>query len=111
MNWRNWFGLNGRQTIRINTRWRVMVRDLFKCRYCGERVWWFNDPPPEMDHIYPVSRGGRNWRNLAHSCRTCNRKKGKTVGVYQPIPLKWYQQLLNAILVVVLWDWPTWRDL
>ncbi len=43
------------------------------CRYCGRKF-----PPEELtlDHIVPVSRGGRSTRgNLAVCCRSCNQAK------------------------------------
>ena len=42
-----------------------------KCAYCGA-----TDGIMEIDHIYPVSRGGGNEReNLTLACRSCNRQK------------------------------------
>ncbi|MCF8094969.1 MAG: HNH endonuclease [Desulfobacteraceae bacterium] len=43
------------------------------CHWCGRRV-----PPKEltMDHIVPVSRGGKSTRgNLVPSCKECNTGK------------------------------------
>lgn len=64
-------------------RFEVFRRDLFTCRYCGQR------PPDvvlECDHVIPVSRGGvDDIDNLCTSCFDCNR--GKTnVELESPIP-------------------------
>lgn len=49
----------------------VFRRDNFTCCYCGER-----GKRLECDHLYPVSRGGRNvLSNLVTACRDCNRSK------------------------------------
>lgn len=44
-----------------------------QCQYCGKTV-----PPGEltMDHIVPVSRGGKSTKgNVATCCKECNNKK------------------------------------
>ncbi len=51
-------------------------KELFRrgrCYYCGETF-----PPEELtlDHIVPVSRGGRSTRgNMVVACRKCNAEK------------------------------------
>jgi len=46
----------------------------FTCQYCGKR------PGPKelsIDHVIPVSRGGKtNWTNCTLACTNCNKKKG-----------------------------------
>jgi 5-methylcytosine-specific restriction endonuclease McrA len=50
----------------------VLKRDGNRCQYCG-RVF----RELTLDHILPVSRGGRDdWENVVAACRDCNRKKG-----------------------------------
>ena len=50
----------------------VFSRDGGRCRYCGSE-----DPPFELDHVVPVSRGGENsLENLVVSCKHCNMSKG-----------------------------------
>lgn len=43
------------------------------CPYCGEGL---ASEDAELDHIYPVSKGGRSFRaNLVFVCGLCNQKK------------------------------------
>ena len=56
------------------------------CHYCGEKV-----PHREltMDHLVPLSRGGRSTKeNLVPSCKDCNNRK-RTM-----LPLEWEAYLL-----------------
>ncbi|MCK5230929.1 MAG: HNH endonuclease [Desulfobulbaceae bacterium] len=60
-----------------------------ECHYCGQRT-----PPAEitMDHIVPLSRGGRSTKaNLAPTCKTCNTKK-KTM-----LPIEWEEYMEDLI--------------
>ena len=60
-------------SISPRSRFEVLKRDLFTCRYCGR-----TSPSVvlEVDHIVPVSNGGSNDPiNLATSCWDCNRGK------------------------------------
>lgn len=63
-------------------RFNVFKRDSFTCQYCG------STPPKvvlEVDHINPVSRGGKNSvDNLITACFDCNR--GKAAGLLSEIP-------------------------
>lgn len=54
----------------------IMQRDGEVCAYCETR-----EGPFEIDHIYPVSRGGDNTaENLTVACKPCNRdKRDKTL--------------------------------
>lgn len=52
-----------------------------KCHYCGESI-----PPRQltMDHIVPISRGGRTTKgNVVPACKECNNKKK------QLLPMEW----------------------
>jgi 5-methylcytosine-specific restriction endonuclease McrA len=56
------------------TKHRLFARDRQVCAYCGGHF-------PELDltveHILPVSRGGRHeWTNVVTACRSCNTRKG-----------------------------------
>jgi 5-methylcytosine-specific restriction endonuclease McrA len=50
----------------------ILVRDGFRCAYCGEKSQKLT-----IDHIIPRSRGGRDsFENCVAACRSCNRRKG-----------------------------------
>lgn len=56
-----------------------------KCHYCGGAV-----PPRQMtmDHIVPISRGGKTTKgNVVPACKACNNKKK------QLLPMEWEQYL------------------
>ena len=56
------------------TRRNVLLRDGFKCRYCG---WEGTSAQLTIDHVLPRSRGGQTvWENVVAACAPCNRKKG-----------------------------------
>lgn len=62
-----------RQGLSKRIRFEVLKRDAFKCQYCGRSA---PDVILEIDHIVPVSEGGKNdLLNLITSCRDCNRGK------------------------------------
>jgi 5-methylcytosine-specific restriction endonuclease McrA len=49
----------------------VMVRDGFVCVYCGSNEML------TIDHVLPVSRGGKStFENCVSACKKCNSKKG-----------------------------------
>lgn len=53
------------------TKKNIMVRDDFKCVYCGDTH------NLTIDHIVPVSRGGKtSFENCVAACRKCNNTKG-----------------------------------
>lgn len=48
-------------------------RDQNICLYCGNR---FSYSELSRDHVYPLSRGGKDlWTNVVSSCRRCNCRK------------------------------------
>jgi 5-methylcytosine-specific restriction endonuclease McrA len=59
------------------SRINVLIRDRFRCQYCGEKK-----PLRQMnyDHVVPRSQGGRTtWENIVTSCIPCNHgKAGRT---------------------------------
>lgn len=62
-----------REPISKKTRFEVFKRDRFTCQYCGASA---PDVVLEIDHIIPVSKGGKNdVMNLVTSCKDCNRGK------------------------------------
>lgn len=57
----------------LSRRQSVLVRDKFSCKYCNIEII---DDTFELDHIVPVSRGGKDlYLNTALSCRSCNQSK------------------------------------
>ena len=62
-----------RKPISKKLRFEVFKRDKFTCQYCGRMA---PDVVLEVDHIKPVSKGGKNELiNLVTSCFECNRGK------------------------------------
>lgn len=49
-------------------------RDGWSCQYCGISLGYSS---LSIDHVLPVSRGGKtSWKNCVAACTTCNYKKG-----------------------------------
>jgi 5-methylcytosine-specific restriction endonuclease McrA len=56
------------------TKHRLFARDRNVCAYCGVH---FVELDLTVEHILPVSRGGRHdWTNVVTACRSCNTRKG-----------------------------------
>lgn len=65
--------MNDRKPLSKKIRFEVFKRDKFKCQYCGSGA---PDVILEVDHISPVSKGGKNdIMNLVTACFDCNRGK------------------------------------
>ena len=59
-----------RKTISKKLRFEVFKRDSFTCQYCGAKA---PDVLLHVDHITPVSKGGKNTLlNLVTACECCN---------------------------------------
>jgi len=74
----------------------VLVRDGFKCAYCGTEKEKLT-----IDHIIPKSRGGKTtFENCVSSCKQCNNKKGgrtlREVNMY--LKVKAYQPTISEFL-------------
>lgn len=68
--------------ISARTRFKVLIRDEFTCRYCGKRG---NQSQLHVDHVRPVSAGGSDAiDNLVTACVDCNLGKGALRGVSAP---------------------------
>ena len=66
--------VRGRQGRSSTKRSRILMRDRFRCQYCGIRGNGFE---LTIDHIVPRSRGGRTSPdNLCAACFACNQRKG-----------------------------------
>jgi hypothetical protein len=51
----------------------VLLRDRFRCQYCGER---FTRKALTFDHLIPKSEGGKTeWTNIVMACSPCNTRK------------------------------------
>jgi len=62
-----------RKSISKKLRFEVLKRDSFTCQYCSAKP---PKVPLEIDHIYPVCKGGKNnIDNLITACFDCNRGK------------------------------------
>ena len=57
----------------VMTRWAVLERDGFTCRYCGQ---FAPNVQLEVDHVLAVVEGGGDdMENLVTACFSCNRGK------------------------------------
>jgi hypothetical protein len=66
------------RTINDRMRFRVMLRDKFKCQYCGRNPATHADVTLHLDHRKPFSQGGASdFDNLITSCSKCNLGKGE----------------------------------
>lgn len=67
------------------TRWWQQKIAKGVCYYCGRRV---GPAALTMDHLVPLSRGGRSSKaNLVPTCKACNTKK-RTL-----LPLEWEEYM------------------
>ena len=102
-----------RKSISDGTRYRILKRDKFRCRYCGEHG---SEAELQVDHVQPVSAGGGNEPlNLTTACRRCN--SGKRASVPQWTPCRtascteWVAQLAADVVPVSSWTTPNCSDL
>jgi 5-methylcytosine-specific restriction endonuclease McrA len=52
----------------------IFARDENRCQYCGRS---FATNELSIDHVVPLSRGGRStWGNVVCACTRCNKRKG-----------------------------------
>lgn len=67
---------SSRTTIPLKDRWAVLKRDTYRCAKCGASPSSDHKVELEVDHIYPVAKGGGNaLENLQTLCRECNQGK------------------------------------
>ena len=78
------------------SRQAVLARDLHTCIYCGVTVGdlvrgqVLTRHNLTIDHIVPVSRGGKNtWTNTACACFVCNHRKGNRLPGEAGMKLLW----------------------
>ena len=69
------------------SRWWQQKTASGKCYFCGKKTSFKN---LTMDHLVPLSRGGRSTKdNLVPCCKNCNNKKKSM------LPLEWEEYLEN----------------
>lgn len=57
----------------IPSKRNILKRDKYLCQYCGKKL---TDISGTIDHIHPVSKGGKTlWTNVVAACYQCNNKK------------------------------------
>lgn len=55
------------------SRKNILWRDEHECQYCQSKL---NESNQTLDHVLPVSRGGKHeWTNLVACCKGCNSRK------------------------------------
>ncbi len=68
------------QRIPLSLRYKVLVRDEFKCRLCGDSPAVNPGCRLHVDHLYPWSKGGKTVaENLRSLCQQCNLGKGSSL--------------------------------
>jgi hypothetical protein len=70
------FFMAERENLSPGLRFKILVRDNFKCVYCGKTK---DEERIDVDHVIPVASGGTNDPgNLVAACWTCNIGKSKS---------------------------------
>lgn len=65
-----------RNLMTQSLRYDIMKRDSFRCQICGRSVKNNPNIELEVDHIIPISKGGKTVKsNLQTLCKECNRGK------------------------------------
>ncbi len=99
------------------TRRGVLERDNYTCAYCGARPGdryrgrVLTRQDMTVDHILPVSRGGKNtWSNTVCACFACNHRKGDRTPNEANMRLSWEPKTPRVTYLVVSGDVPAaWR--
>jgi 5-methylcytosine-specific restriction endonuclease McrA len=99
------------------TRRAVLQRDKYTCAYCGigvgskQRGRNLSRYDFTVDHIFPVSRGGKNtWGNTICACPVCNQRKGNRTPHEANMKLLWEPKTPRVNYLVVSSDVPTsWK--
>jgi 5-methylcytosine-specific restriction endonuclease McrA len=105
---------------RRNIHWSrkgVLERDCYRCAYCGRnmrdqhRRRGVKRTKPTVDHILPVSRGGKNtWTNTVCACPDCNQRKADRMPHEAGMPLLWEPKAPRTNYWVASGDIPrTWK--
>jgi hypothetical protein len=73
------------RALSLSLRYKVLVRDKFRCVICGASPAKDVGVELHVDHIHPWSRGGKNVEeNLRTLCSKCNLGKGAKIEDAQP---------------------------
>ncbi|HKV40237.1 MAG TPA: HNH endonuclease [Blastocatellia bacterium] len=82
---RQYVNVRKRQAKSRNLRLLILMRDKFRCQYCGMKG---NALELTIDHIVPRARGGRSEAgNLCAACIECNQRKGNRTPDEARMPL------------------------
>ncbi len=85
--------VRGRQSRSPSMRAAILMRDRYRCQYCGVKESAFE---LTLDHIHPRSRGGRTIaENLCVACKVCNQRKGNRTPEEARMPLLSNPSALN----------------
>lgn len=98
---------------KIVTRKNIFNRDKNTCLYCGIKLQTKN---LTLDHVIPVSRGGKDtWENLVTCCRSCNKKKNdRLLSEIQDMRLAYHPKPVNihtgrALMRNLAHEEPSWK--
>lgn len=105
---------------RRGARWSrraVLQRDQYTCVYCGIRPGGRQRDRPltkkdfTVDHIFPVSRGGKNtWTNTVCACPRCNQRKGNRTPHEAKMKLAWEPKIPRVNYLIASGDVPaSWK--
>jgi 5-methylcytosine-specific restriction endonuclease McrA len=95
----------------------VLRRDRYTCAYCGSRVGdrrrgsALGKRDFTVDHILPVSRGGKNtWGNTICACAPCNQRKADRLPNEAGMKLLWEPKTPRARYIVASGEIPAvWK--
>jgi 5-methylcytosine-specific restriction endonuclease McrA len=86
----------------------VLIRDGYKCIYCGltpggvQRGKMLTKSHFTVDHIVPKSRNGKDtWSNTACACESCNHRKGSRLPNEAGMRLKWEPKTPRTSYLVI----------
>ena len=77
-----WLSISRVERGKVSNKMRFAIykRDGYRCKRCGRRD---NGTNLEIDHIIPISKGGKSdYYNLQTLCRRCNKEKGDSIEYY-----------------------------
>ena len=93
---RTYINIRQRRDASNVKRFRIYMRDKFRCQYCGQKK---TGPELTLDHILPRSRGGDNSPlNIVTACIACNNRKANRTPDEARMPLLTPQSALRVKL-------------